>query len=282
MLRLKLTLFSFFKLVLLSAATFSGAAFATTCTQPNDWVPGFCDLPVASSPRCVVSADNWIARGACVAGTVGCAEIGGCFGTVPVGHWYPFVDSGAQKRCQCGCFGEETEFVTSEGTITGTDLIAQSSGKSLKLLSLDSLFARSLSERDIKGVVFGPEKELVFSVSKETGRRVTLSAQHPVLVVNESGELQAVKAASKLDEGEFVLGEDGIADRVIGIEKKSYAKRMVNFNVASTDAQNHFVLANGIVLGDNAWQQHLASVDARILLRADLVKELSKSEGSRK
>jgi len=52
---------------------------------------------------------------------------------------------------------------------------------------------------------------------------------------------------------------------------------MVNFNVSSTDAQNHFVPANGIVLGDNAWQQRLASVDARILLRADLVKELKRN-----
>jgi hypothetical protein len=256
-------------------------AFATTCTK-GDWVPGFCDLPVAPSPRCVVAADNWLARGACVPGTSGCAAIGGCFGSTPVGHWYPYIDNSVQKRCQCGCFAEETEFLAVGGALTGTELIAEASRGGTRLLSLDSLASRSLSERDVNGIVFGPEKEQVFMISTTAGRKVTLSSQHPVLIVDEVGEMVSVKAASKAVSGEYVLGDDGVADQISAVEKRPYEKRMVNFNVASDDAQNHFVPANGIVLGDNAWQQRLASVDARILLRADLVKELSKQEGDRK
>jgi len=261
---------------LIAVFAMTNAAFATTCT-PGDWVSGFCDLPVAPSPRCVVAPDEWTARAACVSETVGCTEIGGCFGTTPVGHWYPYLDFGVQKRCQCGCFAEETEFSTIAGRITGSEIIKLSSQGGARLLSLDSLFSRSLSERDINGIVFGPEKELVYTLSTENGRKITLSSQHPVLIVNEEGEIVAVKATTQVKIDEFVLGEDGIPDRISTIETNAYDKRMVNFNVSSTDAQNHFVPANGIVLGDNAWQQRLASVDARILLRADLVKELKRN-----
>ncbi|MEI8026708.1 MAG: hypothetical protein WCI18_10200 [Pseudomonadota bacterium] len=214
--------------------------------------------------------------------TVSCAKISGCFGTVPVGHWYSLQEDGVQKRCQCGCFGDETEFATASGSITGTDLIAQYSTEGARLLSLDSISSRTHSERDINCVIFGPEKELVFEVTTVSGRKVTISSQHPVLIVDHSGEVLAVKAASKMAVGEFVLAEDGVADRVVSIQQKPYTQRMFNFNLASTDAQNHFIPAKRIVLGDNAWQQRLASVDARILLRADLVKELSKSEGDQK
>jgi hypothetical protein len=262
---------------LLSAFALFDTAFATTCTQA-DWVPGFCDLPVSSSPRCVVAADNWVARGACVAATDGCAAIGGCFGSVPVGHWYPIVDGGAQKRCQCGCFGEETEFATQTGILTGTDLITRASQGDIRLLSLDSLASRSYSEREINGILYGPEREPAFKITTASGRQISLSAQHPVLVVKDSGEFLSVKAASTIVVNDFVLGDDGIPDRVTSLKKYSYQKRMVNFNVASRDSQNHFVSANGIILGDNAWQQRLASVDARILLRSDLVRELAQSQ----
>jgi hypothetical protein len=125
-----------------SAFALSSTAFATTCTS-GDWVPGFCDLPVASATRCALGATNWVARAACEAATVGCAEIGGCFGTTPVGHWWPINEDGIDKRCQCGCFAEETEFSAIGGSLTGTEIIAEASRGGARLLSLDSLSSRS-------------------------------------------------------------------------------------------------------------------------------------------
>lgn len=261
--------------LLFLAAGLSSRAFATTCT-PTDWIPGFCDLPIATTPRCALGVNNWVARGACVAATAGCAEIGGCFGNTPIGHWWPVNEDGADKRCQCGCFAEETEFGTDIGSITGTELISRSSEQGIRLQTLDSFESKTTSSRVINGIVFGPEKPDVYEIATDSDRTVTLSSEHPVLIVDQDGQMKSVKAASKLEVGDLLLSDQGQIEQVQNISRKKYSGRMINFNVASTDANHHFIPANGIVLGDNAWQQRLASVDARILLRADLIKELAK------
>jgi hypothetical protein len=270
------------KMIFLALLSYAPSALAITCVKPNDWTPGFCDLPVASSPRCVLGPNNWVAKQACVPATVGCAEIGGCFGVTPVGHWWAVSENGVDRRCQCGCFAEETLFTTSTGQISGRELISlQKSGAGVEnlpaLSTLDSVDRPSQSVREINGVIFGPESELAYTISVASGRQVTVSARHPVLVVNADGKMLAVKAAAELSANELLLNDDGQADRVTSIQTVKYAGQMINFNVKSDDASSHFVNAGGIILGDNAWQQRLAAVQSRILLRADLVRELERA-----
>ena len=93
----------FSTLAVLTAAGLSFPAYGFTC-MPQDWDPRFCDVPIASEARCAISANNWIARSACVNETEGCAAIGGCFGNTPNGHWYPVVELGVVERCQCASF----------------------------------------------------------------------------------------------------------------------------------------------------------------------------------
>jgi hypothetical protein len=264
----------FIRFLLLAIFAYESSAFAITCVKPDDWVPGFCDLPIASTPRCVLGANNWVAKQACAPVTVGCAEIGGCFGATPPGHWWAVSENGVDRRCQCGCFAEETLFASATGPVTGRELINKSKEESFSLSSLDSLERLTQTVREINGIIFGPEKELAYLIVTDSGRKVTVSSQHPILTVNAQGKMLSVKAVIALSTGDFVLNDEGSADRVKSIVTQKYDGQMVNFNVISDDSTNHFVTANGIILGDNAWQQRLASVHSRILLRADLVKEL--------
>jgi hypothetical protein len=256
---------------------FYSNALAIACTQ-EDWILGFCDLPVASEPRCAIGANNWVARGACVAATSGCAEIGGCFGSTPVGHWWPVNENGADKRCQCGCFAEETEFESDTGLITGTEMIELNSNTPLFVKSLDSIYSGTITNRAINGIVYGTESDKVFKIKTENNFEIILSSEHPVPIVNAEGNLQLVKTAKHVSLEDYLITLNGTS-KVSEITKLNYTKRMVNFNVMSANPEHHFLPASGIILGDNAWQQRLASVDSRILLRSDLVREIeNKSE----
>ena len=256
-------------------------ALATTCTQPDDWVPQLCDLKIAAETRCAIMADNMIARNACAPQTDGCAAIGGCFGFVPPSHWWPIMDGGESKRCVCGCFAEETSFLAESGNVTGRDLIDGAkkpntpySSEKQRILGLSALNSKNLQDFEINGVVYGREQKPVYFVTTTLGRSVTLSEQHPVLVVDENGSFAAVKTVANIVAGEHVLTDDGRIDTVISVLTKDYQNRMVNFNVMSRDPANHFVAAGGLILGDNAWQQRLASTEARILQRSDLLQAM--------
>ena len=269
-------------MIVLALMTVAKQALATTCTQPDDWVPELCDRPVAAGTRCALMAENLVARNACAPQTVGCAEIGGCFGFVPPSHWWPINDGGETKRCVCGCFAEETTFLDENGPITGRDLIAQSSSDlsqvGSRLYVLSSADGRSLTSFDINGIVHGRESKPVYVVKTASGKTVVLSDQHPILVVTGEGSFQAVKTVANLVVGENVLTDDGQIDRVTSVQTKKYQGRMVNFNVMSQNPLHHFVAAGGLILGDNAWQQRLASFEARIIQRADLLRALLKEE----
>ena len=257
-------------------------AYATTCTQPNDWVPELCDRPVAVETRCGLLPANFVARNACAPQTVGCAEIGGCFGFVPPSHWWPINDGGETKRCVCGCFAEDTKFLGDEGNLSGTELISKSTGDLAhvgpRLYTLASDNGRVLVPLEINGIVYGREQKPVYVVTTSSGKKVVLSDQHPVLVVKNDGSFLAVKTVAKVNIGDHVLSDHGQVDRVDMVETKQYQGRMVNFNVMSENPLNHFVAAGGLILGDNAWQQRLASFEARILQRADLLRVLMKQE----
>ena len=254
-------------------------AFGSTCTRP-DWAP-VCDHDVGEG-RCVLSKNNSLARDACVPETAGCADIGGCFGYTPIGHWYPYKDNGVMYRCQCGCFGEETVFNIGGNAVTGREIIDagkdyQNSDLSIQSLSEFDNTGRT-EFREMNGFVSGDEKEDAFTFTTSTGKKVTLSKSHPVLVVAADGTVQAMKTSGEVKKGDFFLSDLGGAEEVSNIETAPYSGKMVNFNVKSTNPAHHIVSANGLLLGDNAWQQRLASVHARVLWRADILKEIRKAK----
>lgn len=262
-------------------------ALAITCTQPDDWVPQLCDLKIAAETRCAIMADNMIARNACAPQTDGCAAIGGCFGFVPPSHWWPIMDGGESKRCVCGCFAEETSFLAESGNVIGRDLIAAAkksntshASENPRIFGLSALNSKNLQDFEINGIVHGREKKPVYIVTTNLGRSVTLSEQHPVLVVDENGSFAAVKTVANIAAGEHVLTDDGRIDTVTSVLTKDYQNHMVNFNVMSLDPSNHFVAAGGLILGDNAWQQRLASSEARILQRSDLLQAMQKERSN--
>jgi len=268
-------------LILLGLFIISTQADATTCKN-GDWVPAICSakdwgLYQGAGSRCweeTGTRANQISG--CTNATVGCPELGGCFGSVPPGHWVVTVINGVKVRCQCGCFVEETKFGP-EG-ISGVELIESqrlNPGVGGDLTSINPFSQESRQSR-INGIVFGPAKDEVIELITPDAKAVVTKA-HPVVVADQSGELRLVKAASKIDPrtDKFLMTSDFQAIPLLSIKRSRYNGTVVNFNVVEDDARDHFVSADGLIMGDNAWQQVLAAEELRLLRRSDILSRLS-------
>ena len=251
---------------------FSFSVQAVTCA--GDDVSEICELPVIKGGRC---ASVMYFRLYCDNSTSGCN--GSCFGDTPAGHWFDmsrlsFADQPRPRwRCRCGCFAEETLFQSSEDDISGTEIIANED-KAVMVSSLDYFDETTTTYRGINGITYGAEKEKVIAIKTENGRAITLSRAHPAVVADAKGSIIAVKKAEKLQQGEFLLDAEGRSDRITAINELTYKGKMVNFNVISNDASNHFVIANDLLMGDQAWQEQLTSVESRIMYRNQILQAI--------
>lgn len=261
----------------------SSSAFAvkSQCIQGVDWLP-FCAAPDAPGTRCTLASSNTWATSFCAPETVGCAEVGGCFGDIPPGYWYPFIENGQVYKCRCGCVAaDETNFETSLGNLSGRDLIRSKLNSELKVSSVDSLNSPWVtSDKAINSIMLAPSKEKSFRIETRSGRSVIASPGHPVLIASSAGLPVLMKKASDVRIGEFVLTHNGEADEVVSKKDIEYKGELVNFNVRSSRSEEHVVPMNGIMLGDYAWQERLNSRDARILLRSEVARELQSKKDS--
>lgn len=248
------------------------------------WDPMLCEVEVlVPATRCFLDpAAAGVFRTMCAPSTAGCEQIpGGCIGSLQPGHWTIVwvVENGeiVKRRCVCGCFAEETKFSLADGTVSGRELIdnkEQYEHGNFTLLTSTSFDGEAFTANQILQIVAGPEKEPVYTVRTKAGRKITLSSKHPVYIANKDGELVEVRKAEALEAGLLLSAIDGSIDVIDSIETGSYEGQMVNFSVSTQDNGAHFVFANELKMGDNAWQQYLSQRQARILSRSDILLSL--------
>ncbi|MDE3269093.1 MAG: hypothetical protein OYH77_02285 [Pseudomonadota bacterium] len=254
------------------------SAEAVTCT--GDDVSEVCDLPIIEGGRC---AKVMYYRFYCDNSTSGCN--GDCFGDTPGGHWFDMTrlqyvnsDKPAPRwRCRCGCFAEETEFHTDAGNIKGTELI-NSKDSEHYVSSLDAFDLRSSTYRRINGITYGGDSELSIQIKTASGRAIILSQAHPAVIADVHGRIVAIKKASALKQGDYLLGVDGKSDEIIAISEREYRGRMLNFNVASADPSHHLIVANDLMMGDHAWQEQITSVESRIMYRNEILQAIRRAK----
>jgi hypothetical protein len=273
------------KPVLFFMTTFSLSltGYAVTCTTGVSWDDRLCGLPDYPGTRC---ANAEFFRNYCAPGTAGCEEpaivaMGGCIGFTPSSHWYPILgaDGLPKWKCRCGCFASETVFTRETGdTVTGKDVMlvqGKEQNSSFTVSSLDAIDTTTFTDREINSVRYGPEKNPALVFKTKSGRSVMVSASHPMVISDQNGKLSAMKAAEEIKAGEYLIAKDGEADEVTSIEKVQDQGQMVNFNVASDEIAHHIVEANGLLTGDQGWQDQLNNNSSRMLWRNDILKYLA-------
>ncbi|MBF0440829.1 MAG: hypothetical protein HQK54_02895 [Oligoflexales bacterium] len=272
------------KPILILLAIFSGSlsGYAITCVQP-DWDNDLCNLPNLPGDRC---ANAKFFRTYCEPGTVGCEAVGGCVGNTPIYHWYAITNEMGEPKykCRCGCFAAETVFTRESGEkVTGTEIIGiygKEQSAQFTVSSLDAFDSGNFTDRLINAVTYGPEKDSALFIKTKAGRTIMVSKAHPLVIGDQNGKLIAMKAAEEVKEGEYLIAKDGYADEIATIEKKTYTGKMVNFNVASDNANHHIVEANGILTGDQGWQDQLNANTSRMMWRNDILKYLAAKKGA--
>ncbi len=239
--------------------------YAITCTGA-DFQPTLCNLPIMEGVRC---ANAEFFRSYCSEKTDGCGAVGGCFGFTPPGHWYPILGTDGKpfRRCQCGCFAEETQF-WGFGLSTGRNLL-DAAASPLHLGVLKEWGSSKYVMRRISGLMHAKEDRAIHLLA-EGGRSIFLSDGHPVVIATAKGALESMKQAKDVVVGDFLLTRSHQPVRVVKKEGVIYGGEMMNFNVESKNPIQHIVIAGDLQMGDLAWQEQLHAIDARMYHRQDL------------
>ncbi|MBU97815.1 MAG: hypothetical protein CL429_01855 [Acidimicrobiaceae bacterium] len=201
-----------------------------------------------------------------------CNRMGGCFGRTESGNWFTYTDSMGTVRCRCGCFAEETIFETIDGPLAAGDMPGLTSFPAL--FGSDSLEFGDYISLEAINIVSGPEKDPVYTFVTESGNKITVSDKHPVVISSSQGGFEKVITADQVKTGDFLVKSDGTPTSVIALRTSQYHGKVINFDMRGTKPEHHIIVANGLKMGDNVWQQKLAKVESRMMNRDDLVLEL--------
>lgn len=181
--------------------------------------------------------------------------------------WFPAwssTDGVKHVRCTCGCFTKATRIaISADETETMGNLAEAAKFQSVTLQTRDGDgWVDSPALRGHNFIVGKEEKPLIAIVTAEQTLLVT--EKHPILV-RHNGRLAMVKANS-------LLMSDTLLDRTgsdVAIKSLSSAVNpdpdQLVYNVATEGKSplGHVILAEGLQVGDNDWQQQLDFMSQR-------------------
>jgi hypothetical protein len=186
---------------------------------------------------------------------------------VPNGAWY-YVATGSveypRARCECGCFPAETRILTAEGYMPIADLLAAVSQEDHRLIIPTPEGLNPSPMLDASFFTVGDESQPLIRIVAENGRSITLTEIHPVPIW--TGTEQAMVQAVSLYTGDTIYNADGSHVRIAKIERLSNKApiKVYNVNTKAEGGDNHTLIAEGLMIGDLAWQNQLALRSSRI------------------
>jgi hypothetical protein len=228
----------------------------------NDWI---CLLPPDNEiePRCPAVQESM-----CVDGkALGPHNVpnGGAF-------WFHAVSSSTHGlvRCTCGCFEYSTGILAEFGSVPIHILASHAERIPVRIMT------RSTNLQDnylvfssfITGNKFtsGNEEKELYKISTQNGLTISVTGNHPILVVLENGEQEMIRAEEVTQENNL-LDQDGNIAKIYSIKNVRTHLKVFNLDTDDSDPSKHVVIANGIQTGDNKWQKALDVKKWRLKLR---------------
>ncbi len=186
-----------------------------------------------------------------------------------VGHGYcainPVGVPSILSICPVGCFEENTEILT----VNGYGAEAWQAAKNITMdhtlfsLQTDALLSRPrLNGRPLERMVVGPEKPDLYVFAMSNGRKLRVTSHHAMVL--SDGRIMEAK---DVVEGDAFIGLDGRIVVIADIRREPTDADVYNFSVAVDTPQEHIIAAEGVLVGDLAWQSTLASEMESIRLR---------------
>ena len=127
-----------------------------------------------------------------------------------------------------------------------------------------SLAQGSLLEQEVNltDFVLGDTKEQILVIATEKGRRIEVTAGHPMVLYD--GELTPARS---LAVGHSLLDEDLSEDKIKSIEPYSYEGKVYNIMSQSKIKEENLVISEGLITGSIRFQNEWADEQFRLLTR---------------
>ncbi|AKQ67126.1 putative cell surface protein [Myxococcus hansupus] len=181
--------------------------------------------------------------------------------------FYPVVDRHNQigAVCKCGCFEADTQILTQDADGFRVWLSAKSVRSTTELISLDettNLTTPGFLTRNIVAMSQGKESPSLFVFTLDNGRQLKVTQNHGMLLSNGR-----VVEAKTVRVGDEFVGLEGEIVTVRNLTFEHTAFDVYNFEVNAEDKAGHFLAAEGVLVGDLAWQNQLSRELGAIAVR---------------
>lgn len=182
--------------------------------------------------------------------------------------YYPAVtrNDDIAAICKCGCF-EANSLILIESPnramnkwIPAKDVKADS--RLVALEEMSRLSHPGLVSKPIKALTHGEELPALYVFSLSNGRQLKVTQNHGMLLSDGR-----VVEAKTLSAGAEFVGLDGSIVRVKNISFERTQREVFNFEVDAQDRSGHFIAAEGVLVGDLAWQNQLGRELGSIIIR---------------
>ncbi|WP_299004063.1 Hint domain-containing protein [uncultured Shewanella sp.] len=236
----------------MSLATFSRLA-------QNSDITGRCTGPI-SATECKVELDYALDNRLITASAYSWGLANG---------YYPVIDrnNNIGVICKCGCFESTTNIsVFSAAAGAHIEMAASEVNKSHQLVALSSTSSLSsllVEDFPIKAIAKGKEQLPLYVFELADGTQLKVTQHHGMLL--STGEMVAAKDVTETDSFISAMTQEPV--EIVNIGREETFNEVYNFETNGIDDVNHIIVAEGVYVGDLAWQNQLASELGQINLR---------------
>ncbi|WP_245919022.1 Hint domain-containing protein [Melittangium boletus] len=181
--------------------------------------------------------------------------------------YYPVIDrhNTIGAVCKCGCFEANSLILTQNKQGVSAWVPAKQITSETSLFSLNeeaTLSRPSFNAKSIKVSTKGEEKPALFVFELSNGHSLKVTQNHGMLL----SDGRVVEARSLSAGAEFVA-LDGSLVRVNNLRFEYTTEDVHNFEVDAQDLAGHIIAAEGVLVGDLAWQNQLSRELGSIAVR---------------
>ena len=183
----------------------------------------------------------------------------------------PYCDEEADliSWCSCGCFDPDTRIFV-EGLESGekdwrpiSDIVKDIHSYWTWSLAEEFQFSNLVYKKNkIEKFTSGPEVNPLVYIHTEAGNKLGITGDHAVLLA--SGEMVP---ANSLKVGDRLVNTEGSFIKIETIEHKVLNKDVLNILVNDKNHKGHIIFAEGLLVGDLAWQNSLEGELNAVLIR---------------
>lgn len=163
------------------------------------------------------------------------------------------VGSTSMGTCKCGCFAPNTRLgIWSESLedLTAESLYGRNLSPELMSLTADARLSRPEFEgRVIADKSHGKEERYLVRFELANGNTLRVTEGHPILLA--SGQM---KTAREITLGDKLIDASGKEMGLANVTREAYQGNVYNFQTNGQALSQHVLIADGVLVGDLAWQ----------------------------